>query len=203
VTKKEQTHAMQQGNPMSGAYQAFSLAHYYEQIVLLYSRPLTAFATRLTGHVEDAEDIVQDALIRAYYALERYPAERIQTLKVRPWLYKITWNTYCNYTGRSKSPAMLSLDASDDLAPPEPEEREEEQPEQLFESRERRQEIEALVATLPQRYREIITLHYLEELSQQEIAEMLNQPVGTVRVALHRGIKLLRKTLGIHLKGGK
>ncbi len=194
---------MQQGSQNSGAYQVFSLAHYYEQLVLLYSRPLMAFATRLTGHVEDAEDIVQDALIRAWYALERYPAERIQALKVRPWLYKITWNTYCNHIGRAKAPAMLSLDASDDNAPPEPEEREEEQPDKLFETRERRQEVEALVATLPQRYREIITLHYLEELSQQEIAEMLNQPVGTVRVTLHRGIRLLRKTLGIELKGGK
>jgi RNA polymerase sigma-70 factor (ECF subfamily) len=194
---------MQQGHPTSGAYQALSLAHYYEQLVLLYSRPLVAFATRLTGHVEDAEDIVQDALIRAYYALERYPAERILALKVRPWLYKITWNTYCNHVGRARTPAMLSLDAPEDDAPPEPEEREEEQPDRIFEERERRQEVEALVATLPQRYREIITLYYLEELSQQEIAEMLNQPVGTVRVALHRGIRLLRKTLGIPQKGGQ
>lgn len=193
---------MQQGNQTRAVQPAFNRAQYYEHLVLLYARPLTAFATRLAGRVEDAEDIVQEAFIRAYYALERYPPERIQTLHVRPWLYKITWNTYCNHTGRSKAPALVSLDASDDEAPREPEEREEEQPDKMFEALERHQEVEALVATLPQRYREIITLHYFEELSQQEIAELLNQPVGTVRVALHRALRLLRTTLGLHLKGG-
>jgi RNA polymerase sigma-70 factor (ECF subfamily) len=192
---------MQQDDSTSAIDAAFSLAQYYEHLVLLYGRPLTIFATRLTGQAEDAEDIVQEALIRAYYALERYPAERIQTLHVRPWLYKIAWNTYCTYTGRAKALALVSLDGLDG-APLEPEEREAEQPEQILEARERRQEVEALVASLPPRYRELITLYYLEELSQQEVAEILSQPVGTVRVALHRGIRLLRKTLGLPLKGG-
>jgi RNA polymerase sigma-70 factor (ECF subfamily) len=192
---------MQQDNSTSAGDAAFRLAPYYEHLVMLYGRPLTAFATRLTGRVEDAEDIVQEALIRAYYALERYPAERIQTLHVRPWLYKITWNTYCTYTGRAKTFALVSLEALDD-APLEPEEREAEQPEQIVEALERRQEVEALVASLPPRYRELITLYYLEELGQQEVAEILNQPVGTIRVALHRGIRLLRKRMGLPLKGG-
>ncbi len=49
--------------------------------------------------------------------------------------------------------------------------------------------------TLPQRYRQVISLHYFEDLSYQEIADIFNQPTGTVRVAVHRGVGLLRKAL--------
>jgi len=58
------------------------------------------------------------------------------------------------------------------------------------------------VGALPPRYREVVSLYYFEDLSHQEIAEMLHQPVGTIKVAVHRGIRLLRKRLGLETKGG-
>lgn len=175
---------------------------YYEHLVRQYSQPLKAFALRLMGHPQDAEDVVQEAFIRAYYALERYPIERVRTLKARPWLYKITWNCYCNSSCRAKAPLSISIDFTDDDAWLEPEDAAQEQPEMAFESVERRRELEALVDALPPRYREVVSLYYFEDLSHQEIAEMLNQPVGTIKVAVHRGIRLLRKRLGLETKGG-
>jgi RNA polymerase sigma-70 factor, ECF subfamily len=174
---------------------ATDLRHSYERLVLAYWYRLKIFVLRLVGSHQDAEDIVQEAFIRAYYALERYSAQRILALKLRPWLYKITWSVYCNYTERSKLPQLVPLDTSEDSSLLELEDNEQEQPEESFENEERRRELIVLVDTLPWRYREIVRLHYFEDLSYQEIADIFNQPAGTVRVSVHRGIGLLRKKL--------
>ena len=63
----------------------------------------------------------------------------------------------------------------------------------LLEDAERRQELAGLVATLPDRYREAVSLYYFEEFSYQEIADLLDQPIGTIKSSVHRGIRLLRK----------
>lgn len=178
---------------------ATDLRHSYEQLVSTYWHQLKVFVLRQAGSPrEDAEDIVQEAFVRAYYALERYPAQRILALKVRPWLYKITWSVYCNYTERSKLPQSVPLDTSKDSAFLKLEDDGHEQPEEIFENEERRRELVALVDTLPQRYRQVVSLHYFEDLSYQEIADIFNQPVGTVRVSVHRGIGLLRKALEVY-----
>jgi RNA polymerase sigma-70 factor, ECF subfamily len=178
---------------------ATDLRHSYEQLVSTYWHQLKVFVLRQVGSPrEDAEDIVQEAFVRAYYALERYPAQRILALKIRPWLYKITWSVYCNYTERSKLPQSVPLDTSKDSAFLELEDDSHEQPEEIFENEERRRELVALVDTLPQRYRQVVSLHYFEDLGYQEIAEIFNQPAGTVRVSVHRGIGLLRKALEVY-----
>ena len=174
---------------------ATDLRHSYERLVSIYWYRLKVFVLRQLESPQDAEDIVQESFVRAYYALERYPAERILALKIRPWLYKITWSVYCNYMERSKLQQSMPLDTSEDSALLELEDDGYEQPEEAFENEERRRELIALVDTLPQRYREVVSLHYFEDLSYQEIADIFNQPAGTVRVSVHRGIRQLRKAL--------
>ena len=121
-------------------------------------------------------------------------AERIQTLKVRPWLYKITYHEYCRFIGRATPPAVpLALVEMGMVA--QREEDQGRQPELLFERAERRLELDALVAALPERYREAVSLYYFEELSYQQVADVLDQPLGTVKSNVHRGIRLLRKHL--------
>ena len=174
---------------------ATDLRHTYEKLVSIYWYRLKVFVLRQLESSQDAEDIVQESFVRAYYALERYPAERILALKIRPWLYKITWSVYCNYIERSKLQQSMPLDTSEGSALLELEDDGYEQPEEAFENEERRRELIALVDTLPQRYREVVSLHYFEDLSYQEIADIFNQPAGTVRVLVHRGIRQLRKAL--------
>lgn len=176
---------------------AFNLDVYYERLVSIYWQQLKNFVLRQTGSMQDAEDIVQEAVVRAYLALERYTPQRIQQMNLRPWLYKLTWNVYCNYMSRSKPPQSVPLDFSEDGPLFTREENCREQPEVVFENAERRRELEALLCTLPLRYREIVNMYYFEELSHQEIAEILNAPVTTIRVYLHRGIQMLRKTIAI------
>jgi RNA polymerase sigma-70 factor (ECF subfamily) len=178
---------------------ASDLRHSYEQLVSTYWHQLKVFVLRQAGSPqEDAEDIVQEAFVRAYYALERYPAQRILALKIRPWLYKITWSVYCNHMERSKLPHSVPLEATKDSAFLELEDDSHERPEEIFENKERRRELVALVDTLPQRYRQVVSLHYFEDLGYQEIADIFNQPAGTVRVSVHRGVTLLRKALELY-----
>jgi len=171
---------------------------YYEEMVAKYWHQISSFILRRTANQQDAEDIVQEAFVHAYYALERYPLERVRTLQVRPWLYKIAWNGYLNYMKRTKSPFAVSLDAPDnnDLLL-ELDDELQERPEAVFERGERRRELEVLVDELPEQYREAINLYYFDELSQQEIADLLNRPLGTIKTHVHRGLRMLRKAMQI------
>lgn len=186
---------MDPGNESLAKLLALDLDRHYEELVTLYWPPLSAFVLRRTRHFQDTEDIIQETFMRAYLALERYPSERIETLKVRPWLYKIAWSVYCNHTGRGKLPLIMPLEGPEEGFYLEPEEDARAQPEALYEQAEQRRELEALIEKLPAHYRDLVSLYYFEELSQKEIAEVLNLPLGTVKVYIHRGIRQLRKLL--------
>ena len=172
---------------------ATDLDCYFEQLMLVYQHRLYAFALRQVGNAQDAEDIVQETFLHAHHALKNYPASRIRTLQLRQWLYKITVNVFRNHTRRSELQA-IPLDMSEDSQLLEIEDQSVE-PEMEVYWREWRRELEARVATLPQPYGVAVNLHYFEDLSYREIAELLNQPVGTVKANVHRGIQLLRRAL--------
>lgn len=173
---------------------ATDLNGYFGQLVLDYQHRLYIFALRQTGSAEDAEDIVQEALLRAYYALGDYPVERVRMLKLQPWLYKIALHVYYNRTRRLKL-QVVPLNVSEDSGLLAIEDDWRGQPDVAFEDAERVRELESLLAALPEQYRTAVSLYYFEELSYREIADLLNQPMGTVKSNLHRGVRLLRETL--------
>src|SRR5262245_27995550 len=96
-------------DPRLAAALADDLPGSFERAVLTFQDRLYAFALRLTGSAPDAEEITQDAFVRAYRALEGYPAERRRSLALRPWLYRIALNTTRNHV-RRRRPVMVSLD---------------------------------------------------------------------------------------------
>src|SRR5918911_1460427 len=107
---------------------------HFEQLVLHYQDRLYGFALRLIGDPADAEECVQDAFVRAYRALRRYPSERRRALRLQAWLYRITLNVVRNRV-RGPRPASVALDgvmSSERLAAPSSE-----QPELAAESAER------------------------------------------------------------------
>lgn len=174
------------------------LDRYFEQLVLAYQEPLYAFALSRMGNAQAAEEIVQTAFERAYFALKKYPARRIQVLKLEAWLYEITRNTLYNHirdTGmRSARISSIPLDLSEDnplldiqdqsLGPAEEACRQED-----------RQELEEGLMALPVTYQETLRLYYFDNLTSREIAGRLHQPPGTVKANIHRGTLLLRKAL--------
>jgi RNA polymerase sigma-70 factor (ECF subfamily) len=161
----------------------------FEQLVLAYQRRLYTFALRYGGCTQDAEEVVQDAFVRAYRALVTYPPEQVRVLALRPWLFQITVNVARNRV-RGKRVATVPFDGIEGWAEPPVDHKE--QPEALLEQTERGAELGALVAALPERYRAAVILRHINELSYNEAAALLGQPVGTVKSDVHRGVGLLR-----------
>jgi RNA polymerase sigma-70 factor (ECF subfamily) len=168
----------------------------FEALVRAYQDRLYAFGLRLTGSPRDAEEIAQDAFVRAYRALTRYPAEQVRTLKLRAWLFQVTVNVARNRarTRRPSETALASLDGSRDGLADLPDE-DAEQPEQAAERHDEQDRVAAVVASLPERYRAAVVLRHIQGLSYQEIAAALGQPAGTVKSNVHRGVAYLRAAL--------
>ena len=165
---------------LDGAFPEF-LAHHQD---LVYG-----IALRMTRRPADAEDLAQEAFIRAYRALGGYPPERIRELRSRGWLAAIVGNLGRNRS-RRRQPATAGLDvvpeAAADDAP---------LPDGVVERREAARQWQARLEALPHRYRRAVELRHVSGLSYPELAEALDRPLGTVKSDVHRGGKLLREAL--------
>ncbi|MDQ6930279.1 MAG: sigma-70 family RNA polymerase sigma factor [Candidatus Eremiobacteraeota bacterium] len=168
----------------------------FEAIVDDFQRRLYGFALRMTGNREDAEEIVQDAFVRAYRALGKMAPEQRAELRLQPWLYTITLNVTRNRL-RSKKPTNVALDA---LADPDALLRDLQegpaQPEAIVERDADMALVEKALLQLPMHLRAAATLRFIEGRSHPEIAEILNQPIGTVKSHVHRAVRILRRILG-------
>jgi RNA polymerase sigma-70 factor (ECF subfamily) len=155
----------------------------FEKMVHEHQDRIFAFALAMSGNRHDAEEIAQDTFLRAYRALAGYTPERIRDLKQRAWLHQIALNVTRNRV-RGLKPKLVELNGSEPDLDPGPEAR--------AIQREGLDALAVRVAGLPIRYREAVVLRYVQELSYAEVAEALQQPVGTVKSNVHRGLELLR-----------
>lgn len=159
------------------------------------------FACRLTGNESDAEDLTQDAFVRAWRAFDRYDRQR----SFEVWLLRIVSNLAIDRWRRQSTLKTQSLNQSfftngmevqlgavvpDHTLGPE---------EQCF-SHLQKEHIVAALDTLPDAYRTAIILTDIEQWSYEEVAERMDCPVGTVRSRLHRGRHLLRQNLMMEKK---
>jgi RNA polymerase sigma-70 factor, ECF subfamily len=168
----------------------------FETLVLAHQDRLYSIALRFLGNPGDAEEVAQDALVRAYRALAGYEPERIHELRLRPWLATIVLNLCRTRAGRSAAreavarPA-LSLDATE-LGRLEPRADEASGPATTVVRRDVRRRWSALLMTLPPAYRSAVVLRHVDGLSYPEVASALDRPEGTVKAQVHRGVALLR-----------
>jgi RNA polymerase sigma-70 factor (ECF subfamily) len=171
---------------------AHSVDGWFELLVVAYQGRLYRFALRYCASPEDAEEVTQDAFVRAYHALHGYTAARVRALSLRAWLYAIALNVARN-KARGKRLRLVALDGQSPEH--EPEDDAADRPESLVERAEGGRELGALVAALPEKYRAAVVLRHVEGLGYPEIAAVLGQPVGTVKSNAHRGVRLLREVL--------
>lgn len=171
----------------------------FERLVRVFQDRLYSFAHRLCGSREDAEEVAQDSFVRAYRALKTYPADRVRALQLQAWLYRITLNVARNRM-RRKRVSQVSIDnggaageaarrAWDSRTDPDS------RPDSRLERSQQRANIASLVETLPERYRSAIILRYVEDLSLEEVADVLKQPLGTAKSNVHRAVNLLRRAI--------
>jgi len=160
----------------------------FEALVRAHGDLVYGLALRSTHDPAAAEDLAQDAFVRAYRALAGYPPQRIRELHLRAWLTRVTINLARNRArDRLARPALAPLDdahlAVADGAP---------RPDDAVLRREAAAAWRARLAALPPRYGLAVELRHVHGLSYAEMAEALQRPVNTVKVHVHRGLALLR-----------
>ena len=165
----------------------------FEHVVIAYRARIVTFVARMLHDDARAEDVAQDVFVRAYRALQTYPTERRASLRLRSWLYAIAHNLTRN-AFRDAPPPSDSLDYDDGtpragLADDQP------GPEHLVLRAEAWQSIGDAIARLSAALRPAFVMRYVDELSYEEIAESLDQPVGTVKASAHRGLLAVRAHL--------
>lgn len=165
----------------------------FEDVVTFYQHKIYQHCYRMLGNAHEAEDIAQEAFIRAYTNIDSYDITR----KFSTWLYRIATNLTIDRIRKRKPDYYLDAEikGADGLTMYAQLESDNPLPEEEVEELELKSYIRKEISELPPKYRSIITLRYLEEFSLQEISDILDIPMGTVKTRIHRGREALRKKL--------
>src|SRR3989344_7350185 len=171
-TDEEITFQVQQGQAES-----FGL------LVERYEKKMQRYARKFLFGYDEAEDLVQEVFIKAYVNIKSFDAGR----KFSPWIYRIAHNEFINAIKRRgvESVSLFDIDTffphlvSDDSA------------DRKTNRREAKEIIDKGIGKLGPKYREVLALYYFEDLSYQEISEVLRLPVATIGVRLKRARDLL------------
>ncbi|MFC1712948.1 sigma-70 family RNA polymerase sigma factor [Candidatus Poribacteria bacterium] len=161
----------------------------FEAAALPYMDSVYRSAYRMVGNESDAQDLVQDTYLRAYRFFDRFK----EGTDFRAWLFAIMKNTFINNINRDgRQPQMIHLPDMEKSGMglqlnTEPED-------EIF-GKLLNDDIIATIYELPDVFRVVSLLSYVDGFSYEEIAEIIGCPIGTVMSRLHRGRKLLRKKL--------
>ena len=167
-------------------------AEQFAELVNRYREPVYGFALHITGDPEEARDLAQQSFIKAFSALSRFrPGAKFSS-----WLYTIAANL-CRSWLRSQKHRPVSIEGTF----PDPEtlpsaEAIVESPAELHGREELRREVLKAVNDLPTKYRVVVVLRHLNDLSYKQIAEILSLPASTVEHRLRTAREMLRQRLG-------
>ncbi len=167
----------------------------FDELVRRYERQAYNLAYRLTGNYDDASDVVVEAFVRAFQGIHTFRGDA----NFGTWLHRVVVNTFLDLRKRSKGrqqvvslEEQMELDGDmltrqiEDTAPG---------PQELVEEQEREQVLQHAIDQLSPERRILIVLYHFENLSYEEIAQMLKLPVGTVKSRLNRARLALREIL--------
>ena len=174
-------------------YQAFDL------LVLKYQSRLISTAFKFVKDVQIAEDIVQDSFIKAFNALESFREDS----SFYTWIYRITVNTSKNFlVSKKRKSELLNSDLSEE-ASYEIEPVETYSPEDLLHATQLKKVITETIDQLGEDTRTALTLRELDGLSYEQIAEVVNCPVGTVRSRIFRGREVIDEAISQYKQDNK
>jgi RNA polymerase sigma-70 factor (ECF subfamily) len=168
----------------------------YRALVDRYQDPVFSFCLRMIRNPAQAEDIAQEAFVRTLTRLDQYDPR----YSFSAWLFKIAANLCIDHLRKAKRIAYsLDDDGVDgegprrrELAGPGPD------PTQAVLAKERLRLLNEAVDALPEHYRVILLLRHQEELSYEEIASVLDLPIGTVKIRIHRAREQVKRRLDQH-----
>ena len=166
----------------------------FSKLIDKYKKLTFNVAYRMTNNLQDAEDISQEVFIRVYRSLYNFNPN----YKFSTWLYQMTLNICRDRFRKGKIPSV-SLDApfnkddQKDFSSIIPDNQN--NPEDIIMGVEQTNFINDLIASLPPKYREVITLRHLRDLSYEEMSKILNISLGSVKSRLFRARELLKNKL--------
>lgn len=160
----------------------------FDELVLRYQDRLYNTLARLMGSEDDALDIAQDAFVQAYVKLDSFK----ETAAFYTWLYRIAFNLAMS-EGRKRRPRTI-MDHDDTTRKMEPMSLDA-SPSQPLETAERVAGVQAAIAELADEQRQVVVLRELEGCDYEQIADILDIPIGTVRSRLFRARACLKEKL--------
>lgn len=165
----------------------------FEEIVTLFQHRLYHVCFRMLGNRQEAEDIAQEAFVRAYINIHTFDQKR----KFSTWIFRIATNLCIDRIRKKKPDYYLdaNVPGTEGLTMYSQIEAPGKLPEEEVERMEAQERIQYEISRLSDRYRSVIILRYIEELPLQEISDILELPLGTVKTRVHRGRAALRKQM--------
>jgi len=168
----------------------------FDEVFLPHMAEAYRLAHWLTGNAYDAEDVVQDAALRAFRGIKTFGA-----VNARAWSLTIVRNTAYSWMTKNRSKAVVF---TDDLSVTEQQQIEQEglqgtrveTPEEIALFKADAEEVQRALAKLPEQFREVVVLREINQLNYRDISEITNVPIGTVMSRLSRGRQLLIAILG-------
>ena len=142
---------------------------------------------RTGGNVDDASDLMQETFVKVYVNLEKYDSK----FTFGQWIYTIARNNFIDYVRRRRDDLSIDSLPSSPLTPVD----NEETPEERIISAQHTVQLERCMAALPEKYRHMVELRFVKELSYEEIALQLGLPIGTVKTQIHRARERLCKLI--------
>lgn len=160
-----------------------------------YQSKIGRYGKKFLSNQENIEDVVQEVFIKTYQNIQSFDV----TQKFSPWIYRIAHNTYINALKKSERGPLYLFDFDTLISHTVVSDPIEHEREQI----EIKKIVDQGLGELEAKYREILVLYYLEELSYKEISDVLHIPIGTVGIRLLRAKEMLRqayKKLGIKIE---
>ena len=168
---------------MSGDARAFS------ELMSLHEKRMYAVAVRMCGNHEDAQDCLQEAMLRIFRAISGFKAQS----SFSTWVYRITMNTCLDELRRRKSRPGTSLDGLLDAGWSPTDERD--TPEKHAVRSEQMRKLHAFIRELPEDMRAAVILRDIQGMSYEDIATALDTNVGTIKSRISRGREKLREKI--------
>jgi RNA polymerase sigma-70 factor, ECF subfamily len=163
----------------------------FNQLVLRWERPIYALAYRVIGREEDARDVAQETFLRAFRALKGFKGQA----KFSSWLYRITLNLCRDWIRRERRTPVVQAPEGVDVIELAGEATPSESIEDLVSRHQIGRAVGKAMSQLPEEQRTAIILKEYHGLTFQEIADLLDCPLSTVKTRLYQGLTVLRKQL--------
>jgi len=170
----------------------------FEGIVDLFKDKIYRHCYRMVGNGHEAEDLAQETFLRAYRNISKYNSE----YKFSTWIFRIATNLCIDRLRKKKPDYYLDAEVpgTDGATMYSQLQTDEPLPEQVVTENEQWNELQEEIMKLPEKYRTAIVLKYVEDLSLEEISQIMDIPVPTVKTRIHRGREALKKVFQMVVK---